>query len=68
MNNKNRTEETQRRDKIRYLYLKKMGLTGKTYSLSSPMSGKNKAQRSRLMAGFSCLHHIQARMKMTGSW
>jgi len=68
MNNKNRTEETQRRDKVRYLFLRKKGLTGKTYSLSSPMSGKNKAQRSRLMAGFSCLKNAPVRMKTTGSW
>lgn len=67
MNNKNRTEETQRRDKIRYLYLRKKGLTGKTYSLSSPMSGKNKAQRSRLMAAFSCLRGAPQRMIRTGT-
>ena len=57
MNNKNRTEDRKLRDKIRHVALQKMGLTGKTYSLTSPLSGKNKAQRNKVISGIQSVNH-----------
>lgn len=63
MNNKNRTVERKNRDTIRYIFLKKMRLCGKTYSLTSPFSGKNKNQRARLAGSFACLKQGISRLR-----
>jgi hypothetical protein len=57
MNNKNRTEDRKLRDKIRYVALQKTGLTGKTYSLTNPLAGKNKAQRNKVISGFQSVNN-----------